>query len=141
MSRQHTPATTHTTESASHTVSTRLLQGGIALAILTLVATEPALAQTTNPVCQESSGTLATMIEGFLQITVALGVMGLLVVWQAESLMEMFTLSRDQKARLKEHKRGAVRSAVVLVLLGPLFTVAGSTMGLPIAQCVDLIPF
>lgn len=81
------------------------------------------------------------MIEGFVQITTALGVMGLLVVWQADSLMEMFTLSREQKAQIKQHKRGAMRSAGTLVVLGPLFTVASSAMGLPIASCVDLIPF
>nr|WP_276258962.1 hypothetical protein [Haloglomus sp. DT116] len=110
-------------------------------------AVQPAAAQdnsgsgATNPICQDSSDTLAQMIEGFIQITTAIGLMGLLVVWQADSLMEMFTLSREQKAKIKEHKRGAMRSAGVLVVLGPLFSVAGSTMGLPIAQCVDLIPF
>ena len=67
--------------------------------------------------------------------------MGLLVVWQADSLMEMFTLSREQKTALKQHKRGALKSAGVLVLLGPLFTIARSMMGLPIAECVNLIPF
>lgn len=111
------------------------------------VAVQPVLAQdgssdsTTNPVCQDESGVLADMIEGFIQITTALGIMGLLVVWQADSLMEMFTLNREQKASIKQHKRGALRSAATLVVLGPLFTVAGSAMDLPIAQCVDLIPF
>jgi len=94
-----------------------------------------------NPVCTDDSGTLGNMIEGFVQITTGLGIMGLLVVWQADALMEMFTLGREQKARLKEHKRGAVRSALTLVILGPLFTVGGSAMQLPIAECVDLIPF
>ena len=105
-----------------------------------LIATQPALAQT-NPVCAEESGTLQNMIEGFVQLTTALGLMGLLIVWQADSLMEMFTLSREQKVSIKQHKRGAMRSAATLVVLGPLFTVAGSMMGLPIAQCVDLVPF
>jgi hypothetical protein len=94
-----------------------------------------------NPICQDDSGTLPSMIEGFVQITTALGVMGLLLVWQADALMEMFTLGREQKAKIKQHKRGAMRSAGVLVLLGPLFTVAAPIMGLPIASCVDLIPF
>lgn len=108
--------------------------------VLILTATQPALAQT-NPVCTDDSGTLQNMIEGFVQITTALGLMGLLVVWQADSLMEMFTLSRDQKRSIKQHKRGAMRSAATLVVLGPLFTVAGSAMDLPLAQCVDLVPF
>jgi hypothetical protein len=108
--------------------------------VLTLLAIDPALAQT-NPVCQEGSETLVNMIEGFVQLTTGLGVMGLLVVWQADSLMEMFTMSQDQQAAFKRHKRKALKSATVLVLLGPLFTVMGSSMDLPIAQCVDLTPF
>lgn len=111
--------------------------------VVVLGCTQPALAQdgATNPVCSDSSGTLPDMIEGFVQITTALGLMGLLVVWQADSLLEMFTFNREQKAAIKQHKRGALRSAGVLVILGPLFTVAGSAMNLPIASCVDLIPF
>jgi len=111
-----------------------------------VLASAPALAQdgdggSSNPVCQDSSNTLANMIEGFLQITTGLGIMGLLIVWQADSLAEMFTLNREQKANLKRHKHSATKSGAILVILGPLFTVAGSVMELPIAQCVDLIPF
>jgi hypothetical protein len=116
----------------------------IATVLLTLVAAQPAVAQdggATNPVCQDDSGTLANMIEGFVQLTTGLGVMGLLVVWQSDSLMEIFTLNREQKASIKQHKRTALKSTATLVLLGPLFTLAGSGMGLPIADCVNLIPF
>jgi len=31
------------------------------------------------------------MIEGFFQLTTALGIVGLAIVWQADSLIEMFT--------------------------------------------------
>lgn len=123
---------------------TRIGRGLVLITLLlTLIGTQPALAQseTTNPVCQDDSGTLANMIEGFVQLTTGLGVMGLLVVWQSDSLMEIFTLNREQKASFKQHKRTALKSTATLVLLGPLFTVAGSSMNLPIAQCVDLIPF
>lgn len=127
---------------SNHAVSlrARLLLGAV---LLCLLAVGPAAAQSgaANPVCQDDSGTLANMIEGFVQITTALGLMGLLVVWQADSLMEMFTIGREQKQQLKQHKRSAFRSAGTLVVLGPLFTIAGSAMDLPIAQCVDLIPF
>jgi hypothetical protein len=53
----------------------------------------------------------------------------------------MFTLNPEQKKGLKRHKRSAMKSAVVLVVLGPLYTVAGSTMSLPLAQCVNLVPW
>jgi hypothetical protein len=125
----------------------RLLRSGFRLLLIvglaSLLAVTPAAAQTdaANPVCQDESNTLANMIEGFVQVTTGLGIMGLLIVWQADSLMSMFTMGREQKAKLKEHKRGAMRSATTLVVLGPLFTVGASAMGLPIAQCVDLIPF
>ena len=120
-------------------VRTSLLGSIIVVAVL-LFAAQPALAAD-NPVCQEDSGTLVSMIEGFVQLTTGLGIMGLLVVWQADSLMEMFTLGHEQQANLKQHKRSALKSAVVLVLLGPLFTLMGSSMDLPIAECVNLIPF
>lgn len=120
-----------------------LFTGLVAAATVPVAAQESgdSSSSSTNPICQDSSDTLANMIEGFVQITTAIGLMGLLVVWQADSLMEMFTIGREPKQKIKQHKRGAMRSAGVLVVLGPLFSVAGSTMGLPIAQCVDLIPF
>jgi uncharacterized metal-binding protein len=128
---------------ANHPWIGRLVRGVVlSTLLLALLAAQPALAQdTTNPVCQDNSDTLANMIEGFVQITTGLGVMGLLVVWQSDSLMEMFTPNPEQRTRLKQHKRTALRSTATLVLIGPLFTIAGSSMGLPIAQCVDLIPF
>lgn len=53
----------------------------------------------------------------------------------------MFTVNPEQKKGLKQHKRTALKSAVILLVLGPLYTVAGSTMGLPLADCVDLVPW
>ena len=99
---------------------------------------EPAAAQS-NAVC--SADNLPSMIEGFFQLTTALGIVGLAVVWQADSLIEMFTITPEQKKGLKRHKRSAMKSAVVLVALGPLYTVAGSMMGLPLAECVNLAPW
>lgn len=109
----------------------------VALAVL---AVEPVAAQS-NPICQDTSGTLPQMVEGFLQITTGLGIMGVLLAWQADALAEMFTLNRDQKEGLKRHKRQAGKSGIVLVALGPLATVAGPVMGLPVASCVSLVPF
>ena len=108
---------------------------------LSITAVEPALAQETSQSAVCSADNLPGMIEGFFQLTTALGIVGLAVVWQADSLIEMFTLNPDQKKGLKQHKRSAMKSTVVLVVLGPLYTVAGSMMGLPLAQCVDLVPW
>lgn len=81
------------------------------------------------------------MIEGFFQITTTIGIIGLAVVWQGDSLLDMFTLNPEQRKRLKRHKRTALKSTVTLVALGPLYTVAGSTMGLPLAECINLSPW
>lgn len=106
-------------------------------AVLLLVAVEPAAAQE-SAVCDAER--LPEMISGFFQLTTAIGLIGLVVVWQADSLMEMFTLRPEQREGLKRHKRTALRSTVVLLVLGPLYTVAGSVMELPLAECVNLVP-
>ncbi len=117
----------------------RVVRSGFAsFLILSLIAVDPVLAQ--DSVVCEAEG-LPDMISGFFQITTALGIMGLVVVWQADSLAEMFTMNIEQKKSLKQHKRTAMKSAVILVILGPLYTVAGSAMNLPLAECVDLVPW
>ena len=117
----------------------RVLRSGlVSFLVLSLVAVDPVLAQ--DSVVCDAEG-LPDMISGFFQITTALGIMGLVVVWQADSLVEMFTMNIEQKKSLKQHKRTAMKSAVILVILGPLYTVAGSAMGLPLAECVDLVPW
>ncbi|MFC4451921.1 hypothetical protein [Halorussus aquaticus] len=111
------------------------------IVVLSLIVVEPALAQETSQGAVCSADKLPGMIEGFFQLTTGLGIVGLAVVWQADSLIEMFTLNPEQKKALKRHKRSAMKSTIVLVVLGPLYTVAGSMMGLPLAQCVDLVPW
>ncbi|NHX36791.1 MULTISPECIES: hypothetical protein [Halolamina] len=120
------------------TIHRRTRQAVLAVVLLSLVAVDPVAAQE-NAVCNADN--LPNMIEGFFQLTTALGIVGLVVVWQAESLLEMFTLDHERKKGLKRHKRSAMKSAVILVVLGPLYTVAGSMMGLPLAQCVNLVPW
>jgi hypothetical protein len=112
--------------------------GKLAVGMLTLslTAVHPVLAQ--NAVC-EATG-LPGMISGFFQLTTGIGLIGVVVVWQANALSEMFTLDRDQRESLKQYRRRALKSALVLVILGPLYSVAGAMMGLPLASCVDLTP-
>jgi len=140
MTQDSTPSETseNRTGNQSTVVSKVPRQAVLTIALLTLFAVQPAAAQT-SAVC--SADNLPNMIEGFFQLTTALGIVGLAIVWQADSLIEMFTLNPEQKKGLKRHKRSAMKSAVVLVVLGPLYTVAGSMMGLPLAQCVDLVPW
>ena len=128
----------HSRTTISSTVGLRF---PVAIAVLSVIAVEPALAQQTSQSAVCSADNLPEMIEGFFQLTTGLGIVGLAVVWQADSLIEMFTLDPEQKKGLKRHKRSAMKSAVVLVILGPLYTVAGAIMGLPLAQCVDLVPW
>ncbi|AXR76139.1 hypothetical protein [Natrarchaeobaculum sulfurireducens] len=113
-------------------------QLALVVVLFSLIAIKPVVAQD-DVVCEAEQ--LPGMISGFFQITTALGIVGLVVVWQADSLAEMFTVNPEQKKGLKQHKRTALKSAVILLVLGPLYTVAGSTMGLPLAECVDLVPW
>ncbi|MFC6723489.1 hypothetical protein ACFQE1_03610 [Halobium palmae] len=140
MSQDSTPSemSENRTDSQSTAPNTVFRQAVLTVALLGLFAVHPVAAQT-NAVC--SADNLPSMIEGFFQLTTGLGIVGLAVVWQADSLIEMFTLNPEQKKGLKHHKRSAMKSAVVLVVLGPLYTVAGSMMGLPLAECVDLVPW
>lgn len=126
---------------SSFSLSRVALIAGVGIVILGVFVVQPALAQETNPICQDDSETIVNMIEGFLQITTAFGLMGLVIVWQADALAKLFTIGQERKKQLKRHKMDALKSATVLVLLGPVFTIAGGAMDLPIAQCVDLIPF
>ncbi|MDS0296636.1 hypothetical protein [Halogeometricum luteum] len=126
------------TDSQYTAISTVSRQAILALALLSLFAVSPVAAQT-GAVC--SAEKLPSMIEGFFQLTTGLGIVGLAVVWQADSLIEMFTLNSEQKKGLKRHKRSAMKSAVILLVLGPLYTVAGSMMSLPLADCVNLTPW
>ncbi|ELZ43742.1 hypothetical protein C463_08729 [Halorubrum californiense DSM 19288] len=103
-----------------------------------MLAVDPVAAQT-NAVCEADR--LPEMISGFFQLTTAIGLMGLVVVWQADSLLELFTMRPEQQKALKRHKQTALQSTVILVVLGPLYTVAGSVMNLPLAECVDLTPW
>ncbi|MCU4744180.1 hypothetical protein [Natronoglomus mannanivorans] len=113
-------------------------QIAVSLLLFSLFAIKPVLAQD-DVVCDAEQ--LPGMISGFFQITTAIGIVGLVIVWQADSLAEMFTMNPEQKKGLKRHKRTALKSTVVLLVLGPLYTVAGSAMGLPLASCVDLVPW
>ena len=140
MSQDNPPSETASNRADNQSTAASRLpkQAAIIVVSLSLFAVEPAAAQS-NAVC--SADNLPSMIEGFFQLTTALGIVGLAVVWQADSLIEMFTITPEQKKGLKRHKRSAMKSAVVLVALGPLYTVAGSMMGLPLAECVNLAPW
>ncbi len=110
----------------------------LAAIILGIIAVDPVAAQT-DAICDAQG--LPEMVSGFFQLTTGLGLLGLVVVWQADSFIEMFTVGPQQREALKRHKQTALKSAVILVVLGPLYTVAGSTMGLPLAECIDLTPW
>lgn len=127
-----------TRDTSIQPISPRTLRWTTGLLGVLLVAVDPVAAQE-SAVCEADR--LPEMISGFFQLTTAIGLMGLVVVWQADSLMEMFTMRPEQREGLKRHKLTALKSAVILLILGPLYSVAGSMMNLPLAECVDLVPW
>ena len=96
MSQDNTPSETAPNRADSQSTAASRLprQAMFIVVVLSLFAVEPAAAQT-NAVC--SADNLPSMIEGFFQLTTALGIVGLAVVWQADSLIEMFTITPKQK--------------------------------------------
>lgn len=115
----------------------------VGLLALTLLA-QPVAAQSgdENPVCgKEGMDTIANIIEGWVKLTAGLGLMAMIAVWQANTLAEMFTNNPDSRRQLKQHKRTIGKSGLTLVALGPGATIAGRLMGLPVTECVNLIPF
>lgn len=130
-------------ESTESRFGTWLSLFAISLVGLSIVAVDPVVAQETAEktgiVCQADG--LSTMISGFFQLTTGIGVIGLVVIWQGNSLMEMFSFGLEAREKIKRHKRSAFKSATMLLVLGPLYTVGGSMMGLPLASCVDLAPW
>ena len=90
---------------------------------------EPAAAQA-NVIC--SADNLRIIIGGLSQLTTTLGTVGF-VDFLADSLIEISIGCPEQKKGLSVTSV-QMKSAVVL---GPSYTVVGSIMGLPLAQCVD----
>jgi undecaprenyl pyrophosphate phosphatase UppP len=100
---------------------------------------QPASAQ--SVICQDTSGTLPGLIEGAILLIVGVGVMTAVVVYFADTLLQMLTIDPPDRGLIKTHKRTVYKSTALLVIAGPLLTVMGPTLGLPFAECVDLIPF
>lgn len=119
-----------------HRLSVLSRKLSLSLVLLSLIAVEPVLAQ--NAVCDATG--LPDMISGFFQLTTGIGLIGVVVVWQANALAEMFTFNPDQREIIKRYRQRALKSGVILVILGPLYSVGGSMMGLPLASCIDLTP-
>lgn len=126
----------HRSESVRNRIDPYRLRITLSVLLFSVVAVEPALAQ--NAVCDATG--LPKMISGFFQLTTGIGLIGVVVVWQANSLAELFTLEPDQRQSLKRYRKQALKSGLVLVVLGPLYSVAGAMMGLPLASCIDLTP-
>jgi hypothetical protein len=126
-------------DAQSTTARRERLSSALAVGLLfTLAAIEPVAAQE-SVVCQAEK--LPGFVEGFFRASTGIGVMGVVVIWQLNSAVEIFGMTPEQKKPLKQHKRAALKSGVMLAVLGPLYSVVGPMMGLPLAQCVDLAPW
>lgn len=115
---------------------------GLSIFIGLVVVVTPVAAETSssaNPICNAAK--LPGIIEGFFQLTTAIGIMGLVLVWQVDTVIEMFKPAPEQREAVRRHKRTAAKSAGIVTALGPMYTVAGSIMGLPLATCVNLAPW
>ena len=105
----------------------------------TVLLSQPASAQ--SVICQDPSGTLPGLIEGAILLIVGVGIMTAVVVYFADTLLQMLAIEPPDRDQIRAHKRTVYKSTALLVVAGPLLAVMGPTLGLPFAQCVDLIPF
>lgn len=115
----------------------------IGVVALTLLA-QPVAAQSgsDNPVCgKDGMDTITGIVEGWVKLTAGLGLMGMIGAWQGDALAEMVANTPESRKKLKRHKRSVGKSGLTLIVLGPVATIAGQLMGLPITQCVNLVPF
>ena len=113
------------------------------LTIVSMVAVEPVMAQSSTLVCQSASASatptaLGNLIQRFFQLTTLVGLLGMFAIWQGGSLAEILTLSQRQKRNIKEYKSSSLKAAITLVLIGPLFTVGASSLVGSRMACLDL---
>lgn len=83
---------------------------------------------------------LGSLVNTWLQMMFSIGVVAAIGMYQYETLVGMVTFKQSQKRYMKEKKRDIVKAIVVLIAVGPLFTIfASSTIGS--AGCVSFIPW
>lgn len=115
--------------------------GVVGLTALVLVAADPTAAQN---ICENASGStnrIGNIVNGFFQLTTALGLVGVVLLWQGDALANLFTLSPKQKRGLKRRKSSAMKGALVLLLLGPMIFALDQVIpggGLPLGGCANV---
>lgn len=119
----------------------------IGVLALSLVAT-PAAAQedsdggASGDLCEsDGMAELTRIVEGGIQLMFALGMMGAVVMYKADTVVEIVARGPEQRKQVKKHKQQIIGSSMVLILLGPFVEVAGAIMNIPIASCVSVIPW
>ena len=120
-----------------------VLIGALALSLLAA----PAAAQegdsgASSDLCgTDGMADMTRIVEGAIQLMWALGMMGAVVMYKADTVVEIVARGPEQRKQVKKHKQQIIGSSVVLILLGPFVEVAGAVMNIPIASCVSVIPW
>lgn len=109
--------------------------------LLALLAVDPVAAESPPPVCSADSGTLPSLIEGFIQLTTALGLLGLLAVWQADTITDRLVIGIEGQRRLTQQKLRTAKRSATLVILGTLLILASQLNHLLITHCTNPVPF
>lgn len=137
---QHNPDDSIDSNGTCPTVSARVAIP--LLALIAFVAIAPATAAAADPVPLQSSSTddicstdIPSYLSTFMELTTILGLVGLVAVWQMDTLAELLTMNPRQKRNLKQHKRSSAKSGVVLLVLGPVFSVFIRMMDVGLGSC------
>lgn len=109
--------------------------------ILALVGVEPALAATT----QQSVLCQAKFIPNLLNTIIQLSIFGsgafAFVTYVGTSSLQSLPISDDRKQVLKQKRGDALVSAGKTFAVGPIVMILINVAGLPIANCLTLVPF
>lgn len=115
---------------------------GIQLALLLTVATLPVAAAGSgdNPICNTG------MIPGLMNVGIQLSIWGagggmFLTYVGTNALESVPFISQEQREALKSARGTAIRRGLLVFLAGPVFTLIANAADIPLAECIEFVPF
>lgn len=115
---------------------------GLEVVLLLTIATIPVAATgpSDNPVC--NTGMIPSLMNTGIQLSIwgAGGVMFLTYVG-TNALESIPFISQEQREMLKSARGTAIRRGFLVFLAGPVFTLFANAADIPLASCINFVPF
>jgi len=82
-----------------------------------------------------------TFINGFMQLSFSIGVLGAIGMFQLQNAQEVFSIDQETKKKIKKRKSGILKGAGMLIAT-PLGVKYGlPKLGISVASCIKIVPF